>query len=406
MSDWTQPSGVTEQILRIWDKGNILSAKVTGEAIFPLQLRLRRPDGAAYGSRFDEVRRWIRVLEEGSRAKCGFGYDIGWSSVNHRQLGRNRIPSTIYVPTEGDALRLIARKKEALRFEEVLETTRLRFPVLLNWLSRKPLLALAHATEWSLILEVITWFQRHPKSNLYLRQLDIKGVESKFVETHKSLLAELIDIVLGVSPDAAGTRPLQDFEQRYGLRVKPAIIRFRILDQALAIGPLCDIATPAPEFASLLMPVKRIFITENEINGLAFPSLPESIVIFGLGYGIELLRSAEWMNRCSIYYWGDIDTHGFAILDRLRAIFPHAESLLMDCATLLEHRSMWVSEETPFRGVLPRLGPEELELFESLVNDQFGPRIRMEQERIAFTWVCQALRKIVGENMPLHLVPF
>jgi hypothetical protein len=30
-------------------------------------------------------------------------------------------------------------------------------------------------------------------------------------------------------------------------------------------------------------PLERVFITENEINGLAFPDVPGSLVIFGLG---------------------------------------------------------------------------------------------------------------------------
>jgi hypothetical protein len=37
-----------------------------------------------------------------------------------------------------------------------------------------------------------------------------------------------------------------------------------------------------------------------------------------------------------VLYWGDLDTHGFAILDELRAHCPHAESLLMNRATFLE----------------------------------------------------------------------
>jgi len=39
---------------------------------------------------------------------------------------------------------------------------------------------------------------------------------------------------------------------------------------------------------------------------------------------------ADWLARSRILYWGDIDTHGFFILNRLRGIFPHAESFLMN----------------------------------------------------------------------------
>lgn len=66
----------------------------------------------------------------------------------------------------------------------------------------------------------------------------------------------------------------------------------------------------------------RVYITENNINGLAFPPMEGSLVIFGLGYGVETLSTIPWLRKVGIIYWGDIDTHGFAILDRLRMTFP------------------------------------------------------------------------------------
>jgi hypothetical protein len=118
------------------------------------------------------------------------------------------------------------------------------------------------------------------------------------------------------------------------------------------------------------------------------------MVIFGLGYGLELLSSAVWMQDREIYYWGDIDTHGFAMLDRLRAIFPTARSLLMDRETLLAHRPLWVREDAPFRGPLMRLMSDERELFEALVHNRLGEGIRLEQERVAFGRVQQAMLNI------------
>jgi hypothetical protein len=55
-----------------------------------------------------------------------------------------------------------------------------------------------------------------------------------------------------------------------------------------------------------MLPAPRIFITENEINGLAFPNLPDSIVIFGLGYALDRLAAASWMADRTIHYWDDI----------------------------------------------------------------------------------------------------
>jgi len=40
-------------------------------------------------------------------------------------------------------------------------------------------------------------------------------------------------------------------------------------------------------------------------------------------------------------YWGYIDTHGFAIISQLRALFPAVNSFLMDHKPLFAHKPHW-----------------------------------------------------------------
>jgi len=119
MPDWTTPHDISDKVLGLWNKGKILGAKITGEPLFPLSLSLRRPDTRSYSERFEEVRTWIRSLEDGARERRGFGYDIEWAEINHRQLGRNKVPDKVAVPTEADALKLIGKQKDAERFERL-----------------------------------------------------------------------------------------------------------------------------------------------------------------------------------------------------------------------------------------------------------------------------------------------
>ena len=389
---WTTPSDLRKQVLRMWERGKILAAGITGETLFPLNLSMRRPEAQAIGHSFEAVRRWIRELEENSRSCKGFGYEIEWADINHRQLGRNRIPSRVTVPTESDALRLIDMEREGRRFRTLAQITTEKLPVLGQWLSRRPLVVLEHAQDWPRILDVLAWFRDHPRSNLYLRQVDIPGVDTKFVEGRKALFSELLDIVLQRNPlDEAVA---QTFEQRYGLRTKPPVIRFRVLDSRIAIAGLSDLTIPASDFAALNIAARHIFITENEVNGLAFPDFAEAIVVFGLGYGVELLHSASWMSGRHIYYWGDIDTHGFAMLDRLRGGFPNARSLLMNRETLMAHRSLWGREDAPCRAALSRLEQDERALFDDLVSNRLGENVRLEQERVSYAFLERSLKTI------------
>ncbi|NTX16466.1 hypothetical protein HUA74_19260 [Myxococcus sp. CA051A] len=95
-----------------------------------------------------------------------------------------------------------------------------------------------------------------------------------------------------------------------------------------------------------------------------------------------------------VYYWGDIDTHGFAILDRLRAHHPRVHSLLMDRDVLLAHNAHWVEEDKPHRGTLSRLTESEAALYEDLRHQRLGERVRLEQEHIGFRWVENTLARL------------
>jgi len=397
-ASWTTPSDLREQVLRVWERGKILSAGVTSETLFPLKLSMRRPDATAMGQSFEAVRGWIRELEENSRSCKGFGYDIEWAHVNHRQLGRNRMPNRVSVPTESDALRLIGKEREGRRFRELAQATTAKFPALAQWASRRPFLLLDHARDWPRILDVLAWFSDHPRSNLYLRQVDIPGVDTKFVEARKQLFSELLDIVLERHEGPLSGVVAPTFEQKYGLRTKPPLIRFRALDSRIAIAGLSDLTIPVSDFAALNIAARHVFITENEVNGLAFPDFAEAIVIFGLGYGVDLLQSASWIAGAHIYYWGDIDTHGFAMLDRLRSAFANARSLLMNRETLMAHRSLWVREHAPYRAALSRLDADEQTLFDDLLHDRLGENVRLEQERISYAFLEKQL-KIIGFSL-------
>ena len=116
-------------------------------------------------------------------------------------------------------------------------------------------------------------------------------------------------------------------------------------------------------------------------------------MIFGLGFGLGRLAQIPWLSDVAVHYWGDVDTHGFAMLDRLRAALPHARSFLMDRATLLAHRLLWGQERENERHLRPlaRLGPDEAVLYDDLVANRLADRLRLEQERISFGWLQRAL---------------
>lgn len=391
---WTTPADLRAQVQRLWDKGDLLRATVTDAIPWPLRLRLKTPTASDLSDRFEAVRDWVRTLRQTPQVR------IEWREWNHRVQGTQRLPAAVWLDTLQAALDFIGKGRQAQRFAGLWQQTAGVQPALLAWLSHRPIQALDLADRWERLLAIVAWLKAHPRPGVYLRQVDVPGVDSKFIEAHRGVLAELLDLALPpevIERDATG---VAQFTRRYGFLDKPVRIRFRLLDPTLPSLPGCpsspqglpDITLDAASFAALKLPVERVFITENETNFLAFPAVANAIVIFGAGYGWEALARAVWLHRCQLFYWGDIDTHGFAILDQLRGYFPGAASFLMDRETLLAHRLHWGEEPEPVRHDLPRLTPEEAAVYDDLRFDRLQPRLRLEQERVGFGWMKERLR--------------
>ena len=405
--NWTTSVDLRAQVQKLWDKGDLLRCCMQGGAMPPQRLRLTGPSSAELTERFDDVRAWMKELGCNAPADSAPRWRIVMREFRHRVLGSNAVPDEVWLDTMDDALALLGKQKESKRFASLVQLTREQHPSLLSWLEKRPLNALALAEIWPRLLSVVSWLQAHPRPGIYLRQVDLAGVDSKFMEANRGVLSELLD--LAMPPDAidASAVGASQFCRRYGFKDKPLRIRFRLLDLSKALLPeACeqDMVVTQAAFERLDMPVQRVFITENEVNFLAFPPLADSMVIFGAGYGFEVLAGARWLQERCIYYWGDIDTHGFAILDQLRAQLPQVQSLLMDHATLMEHQTQWGKEPQPVLRELPRLDLAERAVFDALCGrsplsaKDPSAGVRLEQERIGFSWVQESLAALPLSN--------
>lgn len=395
---WSSPADLRAQVQRLWDRGVLLRATVADDVInWPLRLSLKLPSSADLAARFEAVRDWLPVLAATPRIR------IQWREWTHRVQGRQRLPESVWVDSLADALAMIEKTRAAAQFRQLWQHTQGAQPALPAWLLRRPLQALELADRWERLLAIVGWMQAHPRPGVYLRQVDVPGVDSKFIEAHRGVLGEWLDLVLPPEAVDASAGGVAQFARRYGFLDKPLRIRFRLLDPSLPSLPGCnglsDIALDIDSFAALALPLERVFITENETNFLAFPDTARAIVIFGAGYGWEALAQADWLHRCALHYWGDIDTHGFVILDQLRHHFPHAVSLLMDRATLLAHQAHWGEEPDPVRRDLAHLSEEETALYDELRFDRIRPHLRLEQERIGYGCLQTALAELV--QMPV-----
>ncbi len=394
------PAEIRKKALAYWNNRRFLKAALSGESLFPLTIPFRKVSAAKALEDFTTVRNWIAKLRAESREQTGFGYTVIFARVNHRKLGEQSFPEKIVFETAGDYLRFIGKEEDFRIFRELSQTIAQRHPGLAPFISAKCGKILEFRDQWPGLLSVVDFFIANPRPGRYLRELTIPGVDTKFVEKHRGIIRDLLDELLPESAIDTSVTSLsgQGFQKRYGLKYDEQLIRFRFLDSSLCMGlGAKDISVPVSEFRTLELPCKRVFITENKTNGLSFPEAADSIVIFGLGNGVQSIQDALWLGEKEVYYWGDIDTCGFHILSLLRGAFPHIKSMLMDRDTLFSARDQWVKEKEEERHMaeLPNLTASESTLYRELRDNLIGENVRLEQERIPFYRVVDAIKRIL-----------
>lgn len=375
---WTTPAQVVERIRRRWTDGSLLRAYANGEPFPVIDLRVSGPKPSQIGDDLDAVRAWAAALQ--NAARDGRRYRLDWVDIGGRHIGRNRIPSRVVVSEYAQAWELLGTREAVQRFDALLALAD-ELPAARAWVVASPHRALELGEQWPVLLAAYTWLDEHRGTGRYLREISAPGVDTKFAERHRSTLAAM----LGVSATAAG------FLAGLGLRGRPEFVRLRCAPGAIPGTPLTELAARAEELARLPLRPAAALVVENEVSYLSVPVPVGGVVLWGKGFEVDRVGRLPWLSAVDVRYWGDLDTHGFAILDRLRVWLPQTRSVLMDRATLIAHRDRWVREDRPASSRLTRLTPDERAVYDDLVTDRLSERVRLEQERIDWAWVEQHL---------------
>lgn len=237
-------------------------------------------------------------------------------------------------------------------------------------------IAALDAAGFAQVLDAAAWLAAHPAGRMRPRQMPLRGVDSKWFARHRSLVGALHAVLTG-----GRVLDILDPEDR---------VRIRILGPASvadgggsagagALAGLTDLAAPVEQIAELPLRPALVIVSENLESMLALPEWDGIIAVHGSGYAVSVLQRLAWLRDVPILYWGDLDSHGFAILHRLRTHLPHLTSVLMDEQTLVDHRDLWVREEKPHRGDFDTLTGQEKR---ALARVRAEGDARLEQERI------------------------
>jgi hypothetical protein len=393
---WTTPADLVATLRRRWEAGVFLTMFASGQPWQPLGIALRGPAAGQVAASFGDVQAWVRGWERVDSRLVR----VERKQLGGRVIGTNVIPCRAWIDGYAQLWQLLGVEPGVRSFMSALDLVRAEMPALADWMTAHPVRVLSLSRDWDMVIGTVRWIDRYGRPGSYLRQVDVPGVDTKFIERHRGILTDLLDLQL--TPDRIDAAvPRADFAGRYRFRKKPGYVRFRYLGSPRQggrgdPGAFSEITVRAGELPAAPPGISAVYVVENEITYLAFPPVAGAIVIFGGGYAVSVLEALAWLADHELVYWGDIDTHGFSILGRLRRRFPHVRSMLMDRATLLAHRSQWVTEPSQAAADLDCLTADEADLCRDLAAGVFGPSIRLEQERVRFSLLEASLSRAAG----------
>ena len=312
-----------------------------------------------------------------SKEKKGYGYTIEYQTVKTKRHGIQDIPTSISFQSEFDYLKYINKEKDTAKFKKDITNILSSFRELKDWIYKYPIKVIEN--DWKSLLKICNYFKEVPQPHLYIRELPIQ-VHTKFIENNKGIIRELLDIIIAehINVDE------KQFESRFNLKYDETLVRFRILDEAISqqlFGGIDDISISISEFQNIALPIHTVYIVENKMNMLTFPAQSNGIVVFGKGFGVDIMKNVEWLKTKKIYYWGDLDAHGFQILSEIRTHFEQVESFMMDRNTFDAFYEGDKGTETNVEKDLC-LTSEESEMFKYLKENN----LRLEQEKIPFEY--------------------
>jgi hypothetical protein len=389
---WSTVEDLRAALQRRWDKGDLLRATAAAGPWEPIRVPLRSPSAREVAADFGAAQEWAAQLHRAADFGRSPAFRLETRSVGGRLVGANVVPSAAWFDEPDQAWRLLRVSEEVAAFQRLRAVAAGAHPAIVDWVVAHPLRALSHEAVWTKVVATVLWLRARVGTAAYLRQIDVPGVDTKFIEGHRAVLAELLDALApGVADESRSAG--RDFARRYGFREKPAMTRLRSLDGAPLFGGLSDASVRVEELATVDVAARHVLIVENEVTFLALPALPDTVAFFGAGFDVLRLGRLHWLQERDVVYWGDLDTDGFVILDRLRGQLPRVRSVLMDLETLKAHESQWTTDPRPSRVELERLTPQEAAVHRALQDNALGTSVRLEQERVNYTHVVARLEQ-------------
>jgi hypothetical protein len=385
---------------------------VVGRGNWPIRLRLRPPAAGQVGQDLLAVQTWSGRWKAASSNGEIVG-TVEWvprripgmTTFNWPNLLTIDTPELVLVlfpDLKSNFERTADRLDQAAAIPQVSWDRRHQAP-----LAAARSVAAVDDAEWAAALEVVDYLGTHPVTDMMLRQLPIPGISTKWLEAPGH--AALILILMFPDEPREGREPLAHLTALLGLRTTAPKINITLTGSELrtSAGGLVQFAASVAVLnRSTIKQPETVLVIENVEPGHTFTGEYHRLaIIHGLGKAVSLIGSLRWLHDANqVLYWGDIDRAGFACLSMLRDTGVKTRSILMDDATLDEHRGLCRTTTTqqPHYTIPVHLTADEVQVYERLnsYHRVHGFELQLEQERIDWSRAKAAIDAALGIYVP------
>lgn len=241
------------QSQKAWDSGALLRELLEPGGLYPRRRPLKRPTAATLRSDYAAARAWAAELF----AAVGH-FSLETAEVGRSTIGANLLPAAAVFDSAEDEIAFVGKSKDAARFRGLAEGLSALNPAFRAWALRRPLQLLELGGDALTAARVSLWLGDNPDPGVYVRQLSLPGVHTKFIENHRKVIGELAAVLHSGMPvpgaladdeslpevpaepgsllgQTTARTPAARFAARHGFLHPPELVRFRALDPGIPL---------------------------------------------------------------------------------------------------------------------------------------------------------------------------
>lgn len=242
--------------------------------------------------------------------------------------------------------------------------------------------------DFSRFVAVCKWLCHNKNSHALIRQIPVRGVDTRWFEEHRFYILNLMRKYLELNP-------LRKDLLQLGLVPPPQTVRIVLLDKALRsrLGGLRDIGLTVSDLAKLDIAPRKVIFFDDLSTALSLPDVQSSVAI-ALPSRLSDLCTVPWITAAQTIYMSGIQMRSFAILNNLRVYLPNTECLTLNKDVFIADRDLWSFDDIEIEELNSSMAltMDETILYNMLAAGVFGTCARLPQERMPLSQIFDLLK--------------